>query len=182
MLEGPLRAVPSQILGLCLALACGADGEPPRAGAAGTASAPATEAKRVASAPANGWGEDIAWRPFSEGLAEAKRERMPVMLVVHTAWCGKCKALKSSAFRDPALHALSERFVMVNLDQDAQPEALDYAPDGTYIPRVVFLDPDGRLDTKLHNPRPSRFAYFYTPADDLLGTMQRALELHADQS
>jgi protein-disulfide reductase (glutathione) len=180
MLEGPVRAVPSQILGLCLALACGAAGEQPPAGEAATASDPAPRPRRVASAPANGWGETIAWRPFSEGLAEAKRERMPVMLVVHTAWCGKCKALKHSAFRDPALHALSERFVMVNLDQDSQPEALDYAPDGSYIPRVVFLDPDGRLDAALHNPRPSRFAYFYAPSDDLLGTMQRALELHAE--
>lgn len=185
MLESLLRATYVHIFGLCLTLAAcgGADRDGEKADAeAGPEAAPEPAPKRVATAPANGWGDEIAWRGFTEGLAEAKKERMPVMLVVHTSWCGKCKALKRSTFQDTALHELSEEFVMVNVDQDAEPDAIDYAPDGTYIPRVLFLDPDGQLDTELKNPRPSRFSYFYLPQDDLVGTMRKALERHGKQS
>lgn len=185
MLEGPLRATNVQILGLCLVLAaCSGherDGEKDGADSA-PATTPRAPAKRVATAPANGWGEEIAWRSFDEGLAEAKKERMPLMLVVHTSWCSKCKSLKKSTFRDTALHELSEDFVMVNVDQDAEPAATEYAPDGTYIPRVMFLDPDGKLDQELHNPRPSRFKYFYLPQDDLVSTMRKALERHGKET
>lgn len=185
MLESLLRPTYVQILGLCLALAAcgGAERDADEASQKADAkSEPEARPKRVATAPANGWGEEIAWRGFSEGLAEAKKERMPVMLVVHTSWCSKCKSLKRSTFQDTALHELSEEFVMVNVDQDAEPDAVDYAPDGTYIPRVLFLDPDGQVDTELKNPRPSRFKYFYLPQDDLVGTMRKALERHGEQS
>jgi protein-disulfide reductase (glutathione) len=85
------------------------------------------------------------------------------MLVVHAAWCPRCKELKRRFF-DPALAAASERFVMVNLDQDAEPEGLRYGPDGQYIPRVLFLDPQGQLDAGLSNPGRSKYKYFYSPA------------------
>jgi protein-disulfide reductase (glutathione) len=186
MLKGPLKAALHHLFALCLLLpACGAREEVPAstetAKAVPTDPAPAPK-KRVASAPSNGWGEDIAWQPLENGLEEAKAERMPTMLVVHTSWCGKCKALKKSAFADKTLKELSEEFVMVNVDQDTEPSARDYAPDGNYIPRIVFLDPDGKLDPELKNPRPSRFKYFYTPQDDLAATMRKALERHADKS
>ncbi len=183
MLELPLRAAHTPILPLCVALAgCGQSETKTSEKASATAKQePATE-KRTATAPANGWGEEIAWRPLTDGLAEAKKERMPLMLVVHTSWCSKCKALKQSAFSSQELRELSEEFVMVNVDQDAEPAALDYAPDGSYIPRVMFLDPEGTLDQQLRNPRPSRYKYFYMPQDDLVGTMRKALERHADDS
>lgn len=161
-----MRVAKAQILALWLVVgACGGTQAPP---------APA-----VASAPANGWGDDIAWRPLAEGLEEARQRNVPLMVVIHTSWCSKCSALKRSTFRDPQLAALSEGFVMVNLDQDHEPRARELAPDGEYIPRVVFLAPDGRLDEELGNPRPSRYRYFYLPQDDLMGTMRRALERHA---
>lgn len=185
MLEVPLKAALAHILGLSMLLvACGQPDHAPASDAdAGAEKAPEPKKeKRKATAPANGWGDEIAWRGLSEGLDEAKRERMPLMLVVHTSWCSKCKKLKASTFRDQKLHELSEQFVMINIDQDAEPNALDYAPDGDYIPRVVFLDPDGKVDAELKNSRPSRFSYFYMPQDDLIGTMQKALERHAQST
>ena len=142
-----------------------------------------TGPKREATIPAEGWNDDIAWRGLEEGLAEAERTGMPLMMVVHTAWCGNCQKLKTTFNSDAALASLSERFVMVHLDQDAHPEAMGYGPDGSYIPRVMFLDDDGAVDQGLQNPnRPDRFRYFYTPKEDLVATMRRALERHGNKS
>ncbi len=102
------------------------------------------------------------------------------MLVVHAAWCPRCKELKRRFF-DPAVAAASERFIMVNLDQDAQPEGLRYGPDGQYIPRILFLDAQGQLDATLSNPGRSKYKYFYSHRDDLVGVMQTALERHGTQ-
>lgn len=134
---------------------------------------------RQATAPAHGYGDQIAWRGLDEGLKEAAELGRPVMLVVHAAWCPRCKEL-SQRFFDPALARASERFVMVNLDQDHSPEALRHGPDGTYIPRVLFLDPQGRVDATLSNPGRSKYKYFYMPQDDLVGVMNQAFDrLHA---
>lgn len=149
----------------------------PAEGEAGPQPAPTPE-PRVRTADAHGYNEAIAWTPLQQGIADAATTQQPLMLVVHASWCSKCKALQP-AFRDPALQALSEKFIMVNVDQDATPESQRYAPDGTYIPRVLFIDPKtGEIDPDLLNPVRNRFKYFYMPNDDLVGTMRKALERH----
>lgn len=137
---------------------------------------------RVATAPSHGFGDAIAWRTLDEGLAEAKADGRPLMLVVHASWCGQCKALKP-AFSDARLAALSERFVMVNADQDQTPAVLGYGPDGNYLPRVLFIDPTtGVADESLQNPSRSRYHYYYGPQDDLPAMMEKALERHGKRS
>jgi protein-disulfide reductase (glutathione) len=137
---------------------------------------------RTATAPSHGFGEAIAWRNLDEGLAEAKAEGRPLMLVVHASWCSRCQELKP-AFSDATLAELSERFVMVNADQDQSPAVLGYAPDGSYIPRVLFIDPStGNADESLRNPRRSRYHYYYGPQDDLPAIMEKALERYGERS
>ncbi len=139
--------------------------------------------KREATIPADGWNERIAWRGLDEGLAESKKTGMPVMMVVHTSWCGNCQKLKRTFNSDPNLERLSEEFVMVHVDQDEHPEVTLYGPDGQYIPRVMFLDDDGNVDQWLQNPnRPQKYRYFYTPQEDLVATMRQALDRHGNKS
>lgn len=180
------------VLGAGLFLACvpppdrGADKDGPRdAAAEGSDGSPAGSGpggERVATAPANGWGDgDIAWRPLDDGLSEAAKTGMPVMLVVHTSWCHRCKSLKPR-FAESELEELSDRFVMINVDQDEHPEVEQYGPDGNYIPRVVFLDSEGQVDATLKNPIRNRTHYFYMPQDDLIGTMRQALDRHGKKT
>jgi protein-disulfide reductase (glutathione) len=136
---------------------------------------------RKATIPAAGWNDDIAWRGLDEGLREAQQSGMPLMLVVHTEWCGNCQKLKPS-FAGKSLAQLSEQFVMVHVDQDAHPEVTLYGPDGQYIPRVMFLDSNGNIDTQLKNPNRDRYRYFYTPQDDLVAAMREALDRHGNKS
>lgn len=166
--------------------ACGETGKPrsvdaapgsPTATTATTAATAQPAERRQATAPANGYGDQIAWRGLDEGLAEAAKLGRPLMLVVHAGWCPRCRELKQRFF-DPTIAQASERLVMVNLDQDQSPEALRHGPDGQYIPRVLFFDPQGRLDPALQNPGRDKFKYFYTPQDDLVAIMQQALDRH----
>ncbi len=134
-------------------------------------------ANRSATADAHGFGANIPWEPLEGALAHAKDAGMPVMLVVHASWCNRCKELKP-AFDSPEIEALAQRFVMVNADQDLEPKVLDYAPDGDYIPRVVFLSPEGIEDLTLTNEARQRHRFFYTPGDDIAGVMRKALSRH----
>ncbi|MGB1276733.1 MAG: thioredoxin family protein [Nannocystaceae bacterium] len=151
---------------------------PPASGAAEPAGKQATPAKQVATAESHGFNDQIAWRGLDEGFAEAKKSGRPLMLLVHASWCPKCKKLKPS-FNSSALTELSRKFVMVNADQDLSPEVEVHAPDGNYVPRILFFEPGGTLDSSIQNPGRNRFRYFYMPHDDLVGTMKQALERHA---
>lgn len=138
----------------------------------GAAPAPAA---RKATAPAHGFNDAIAWRGLDEGLREAGELGRPLMLLVHASWCERCRELKV-AFGDDELEKVSEQFVMVNVDQDEVPRSLQYAPDGAYVPRVLIVDPKtGKVDEELRNDRRSRTVYYYSPQDDLVGTMKKAL-------
>lgn len=132
----------------------------------------------MATAPAHGFNDSIAWRTLEEGLAEAKADHRPLMLVVHASWCSRCKELKPK-FQESRIAELSEQFVMVNADQDLTPEVLEFGPDGQYVPRVLFLDPaTGKPDEALQNSTRDRYFYYYGPRDDLAGMMERALARH----
>lgn len=134
--------------------------------------------------PADGWNDRIAWHSLDAGLRVAEQTGKPIMMVVHTSWCGNCRKLKPT-FAQPKLVRLSENFVMIHVDQDEQPEVRLYAPDGDYIPRVMFLDSSGNVDRSLQNPnksRTDRFRYFYTPREDLVATMRAALDQHGNKT
>ena len=129
-------------------------------------------------AVAHDWNSAIVWRPYAAGLAEAKKTGRPVCLVVSTEWCPHCKSY-ARVFQDPAVVKASKRFVMIHVDKDAEPAAsAAYAPDGEYIPRTMFLDPQGTLAPALHAPRP-RYLYFFDESDprQLLTTMDQAARL-----
>ena len=131
-----------------------------------------------ATAPSNGFNDAIAWRPFDEGLKLSEETHKPLMLLVHASWCARCKELKPK-FSEDEIAELSQEFVMVNVDQDREPRSQTFGPDGTYIPRVLFIDPDsGKPDTDLQNEGRSRYHYYYGPSDDLAGVMKKALARH----
>ena len=127
----------------------------------------AVVALALAAAPAlaHDWNEkDIAWKGLDDGLALAKTERKPVCLIVYTEWCPHCGNY-SKVFHDPKVVEKTKQFVMVRLDQDKEKERTGaYAPDGGYIPRTMFLAPDGTLAADVHAPRP-QYQYFYDEKD-----------------
>jgi protein-disulfide reductase (glutathione) len=123
------------------------------------------------------WNDDgIAWLNYQDALESAKESGKPICLVFYTDWCPHCTAY-SRVFHDEAVVKKSKAFVMVRLNRDEQRElSARHAPDGEYIPRTLFLSPDGRLDASLQAPR-DKYKYFYDENDpaSLLDGMDRAL-------
>lgn len=99
------------------------------------------------------------------------------MALIHKSWCGACKRLKTQLEGAAAesFVAASADFVMVNLADDAEPADPAYAPDGGYIPRVIFVDAKGAVRPELKNPaRSGEYKYFYTDATSLVNGMKAA--------
>lgn len=119
----------------------------------------------------------IGWVDFEKGVAQAKADKKPVLLVFFTEWCPHCTTY-SKVFHDEKVVAKSKSFVMVRLDKDKHTElSARFNPDGEYIPRTYFLSPEGTLDAELTAGR-EQYKYFYDTVDpaSLLAGMDRALE------
>jgi protein-disulfide reductase (glutathione) len=124
------------------------------------------------------WNDSsIQWMSYDAGLAEAKKTDKPICLIFYTTWCPHCTNY-SKVFSDPEVVKKSKSFVMIRLDKDQNKElSKQYAPDGEYIPRTLFLSPDGKLDAGLTEARP-QYKYFYDEKNPaaILGGMDRALK------
>ena len=132
----------------------------------------------LATAHAGGdWNDTaVGWQAYDAGLARAKQEKKPVMLIIYTEWCPHCTNY-SKLFHDQAVIDKTRQFVMIRVDKDKQPEiSKTHAPDGEYIPRTYFLSSDGVLDPSLAAAR-DKYRYFYNESDpkDVLAAMDSAL-------
>ncbi len=91
----------------------------------------------------------IAWHDLRSGIPEATKTGKTVMMVFHASWCTACKSYRS-VFKDPGVVEASRNLVMILVDADADKVANGaFAPDGTYVPRTVFLTPDGDVRSDL---------------------------------
>lgn len=44
----------------------------------------------------------------------------------------------------------------------------DYQPNGAYIPRILYAQPDGTLQPDVKNPKaPEKYGYFYSDASQV---------------
>jgi thiol:disulfide interchange protein len=123
------------------------------------------------------WNDkEVAWKPYAEGLAEAKAQNKPICLIFYTEWCPHC-ANYSSVFHDKQVVDLSKKFVMIRVDNDKDAEtAAKFSPDGKYIPRTFFLKSDGTLLPDITEQRAS-YKYFYNEKDpaSLMRSMNQVL-------
>jgi protein-disulfide reductase (glutathione) len=122
----------------------------------------------------------VAWRPYEEGLKEAKEQKKPICLVFYTDWCPHCTNY-SRVFHDPRIVEKTKSFVMIRLNKEQNAElSKKYSPDGEYIPRTYFLASDGTLNESITEQRPN-YKYFYSESQpsSLLRGMDAALAAFA---
>jgi thiol:disulfide interchange protein len=117
----------------------------------------------------------MPWLSRDAAVAQAAAENRPMMVFVYTDWCPRCGELEP-VFNESAIVQAANGLIPVRHNQDENPAwlqqlAQDYEE---YVPRVLFLNPDGSL-MSIVSSHP-RYPYFYTPAmrDTLVANMQVA--------
>ena len=100
-------------------------------------------------------GQDHSQLPWFEGtwdelLAKAKAEDKLVFVDFWTEWCGYCKKLERTTFRDAAVAKEMRDILCYSVDAEARENGklvARYRP--TSYPTLLFIEPDGELRERL---------------------------------
>jgi thiol:disulfide interchange protein len=86
---------------------------------------------------------DIKWHSsLSAAQAQAKKTKRPLLVYFSTSWCGPCKEMKRTTFKDAKVIAESRKWTMVQIDAEKQESvAAKYKVDG--YPTMIILKPNG---------------------------------------
>ncbi|KJE88525.1 thioredoxin domain-containing protein [Capsaspora owczarzaki ATCC 30864] len=137
---------------------------------------------RRGSSWARGWGDNIKWYRLREGMRHARQTGRPAMVVIHKTASENTRRLAPQFAASEAARDLSNEFVMINVHDAEEPHegelALQLSPDGAYFPRVLFIDPSGKVRDDIHNTFGHERVYnhYYGTLDELLAGMRDAIE------
>ena len=121
-------------------------------------------------------GAEINWRDIKSGVYESTQTGKPVVMVFHATWCSACKKYRS-VFHDKSIVDAAKDFVMILIDGDAEKEVNSaFSPDGTYVPRTIFLDAEGNIRSEFKGQGDPKYPHSIDvngPAE-LLALMEKA--------
>ncbi|MFM7085368.1 MAG: thioredoxin family protein [Hyphomicrobium sp.] len=136
-----------------------------------------TEAVADPPPQASAWnGKEISWNDLRTGVPEATQSGKTVMMVFYTSWCTSCRKYRS-LFSDKRVVEAAQKLVMILIDADEDKMANGaYSPDGTYVPRTIFLTPDGDVRDDLVGKTDQEHPHSIdiTNPDELLSLMLKA--------
>ncbi len=97
--------------------------------------------------------------PWAASLANAQRQAAQqnrlVMVDFYTEWCGPCKMLEQTTYRDAAVLRLCQQIVPVKIEADkGQGIPLAKRYEVRAYPTILFLRPDGQVVERLVGSRP----------------------------
>lgn len=110
------------------------------------------------------------------GMNQMRATRRPGMVVIYKSWCPVCEELKSAFLTSREIDQLSNYFVLIVLKDDAEPNDPAFAPDGGYVPRILFLTPTGQVIQEVFNRQgDAKYKYFYRSAASLVESMRKVI-------
>jgi thiol:disulfide interchange protein len=87
---------------------------------------------------------------YTEALAKAKLENKPVFLDVYASWCGPCKKLKKTTFKDEAVgEYFNKNFICIAIDGETEEgNAILHKYNVRSYPTLIIADYEGNMRTK----------------------------------
>ena len=79
------------------------------------------------------------------------------------------------------IEKLSADFEMVNTEDNDEPQGDQYQPDGGYIPRILFLNSEGKVQAQIKDTARTQYQYFYPSATGVIGAMNNAKKTFSDE-
>ncbi len=125
------------------------------------------------------WPNTIAWQSFEAGQMKAAESKKPMLILVYANWCTQCDKLAAALARPNFVKAAAD-FVMVLTNHDDPSQGTHhYTPKLSYVPRLLFMKPDGEFWPELTSGN-QRYPYYYQPAEleVLLKNMTKSLAIH----
>lgn len=87
--------------------------------------------------------------PFEEALKQAKASKKIVFIDFYTSWCGPCKKLDLTTWKDPqVIKLMNEKAVALKLDAEKNRELANRYQVQSY-PTMVLIRPDGSVIDKI---------------------------------
>ncbi|XP_052004090.1 anterior gradient 1 [Xyrauchen texanus] len=120
--------------------------------------------KKTVQTLSRGWGDDINWvQTYNQGLTEMIESKKPLMIILHLEDCPHSKALKKAFTEHESIQKLAKSdFIMLNLVHETND--INLAPDGFYVPRIMFVDPSLTVRADIVGKYVNRM-YTYQPND-----------------
>ncbi|XP_074550255.1 anterior gradient 1 [Halichoeres trimaculatus] len=140
--------------------------------------ASAGEQKKKAAQPqdlSRGWGKGISWvKTYEEALVKTAKSGKPLMVIHHREHCPYSQELKKAfVAKKSILKMAKEDFIMLNLVEE--PADRNMAPDGYYVPRILFVDPSKTVRNDIQGIHSDHlFTYMTEDIDILEENMKKA--------
>ncbi len=102
----------------------------------------------VISEKKGGSGIDFKKMTLEEAKELAKKKNQLVFVDAYTSWCGPCKQMAATTFKDAEVGELfNEKFINIKIEMEKDPEgpavAMKYRVRA--YPTLLFIDGDGNL-------------------------------------
>lgn len=124
----------------------------------------------------------IQWHAWEAGLKQASAKKKPILMLMHTDACPKCTLLGHVFNNNKDVQKIAKQLVMVHIDGGLAPLSLTqrFARFGSYVPKIVFLQPDGTPMEQITSGN-GGFPYYFQPSrpENLMAAMQRAVDEQA---
>jgi thioredoxin-related protein len=125
----------------------------------------------------------VAWKKLDDALDEGIKTKRPVFVMVHAPWCGYCRKMDATTFRDPAVvKLLASKFASSRLDGESE-STVRWPPKKAVseaeiaqsmgirgFPTLLFLRPDRKELARISS---------YLPANQMKVLLEAVLAYNA---